>query len=107
MCIRDRGWSGGAFGDGSRISLSFTRAIIDAIHNGTLSIADYAKDKHFGLAIPKACPGVPGKILRPKGTWKDPADYVAMANKLTAAFQENFAKYSDKASQAVIDAGPA
>jgi len=101
------GWSGGAFGDGSRISLSFTRAIIDAIHNGTLSIADYAKDKHFGLAIPKACPGVPGRILRPKGTWKNPADYVAMANKLTAAFHENFAKYSDKASQAVIDAGPA
>ena len=63
--------------------------------------------KHFGLAIPKACPGVPGRILRPKGTWKNPADYVAMANKLTAAFHENFAKYSDKASQAVIDAGPA
>jgi len=45
--------------------------------------------------------------LRPKGTWKNLADYEVMADKLTAAFHENFAKYSDKASQAVIDAGPA
>ena len=100
------GWSGGAFGTGERISLKYTRAIIDAIHNGTLSVADYVTDEYFGLAIPKACPGVPGKILRPKGTWSNPADYDAQAKKLAKAFDANFSNYADKATQAVKDAGP-
>ena len=61
------GWSGGAFEVGSRISLKYTRAIIDAIHNGKLSTMDYVTDPIFGLHSPKACPGVPGRILQPKG----------------------------------------
>ena len=100
------GWSGGAYGVGSRISLQYTRAIIDAIHNGALAVADYSTHKFFKLAIPKACPGVPGKILRPKGTWNSVSQYEQMAEKLTSAFHENFAQYADQASQAVIDAGP-
>lgn len=100
------GWSGGPYGIGSRISLKYTRSIIDAIHNGTLLQADYVKDDHFGLAIPKACEGVPGKILRPKGTWADGDQYDQMARKLAMSYKQNFTKYADKASDAVIAAGP-
>ena len=100
------GWSGGSYGTGSRISLKFTRAIIDAIHAGTLATADYAVDPFFGLRVPKGCPGLPGKILQPRGTWADPADYEATAENLTRAFSDNFAKYADAASPEVIAAGP-
>jgi len=100
------GWSGGAYGVGSRISLKYTRSIIDAIHNGTLLQADYVKDDHFDLSIPKACEGVPGKILRPKGTWADGDQYDQMARKLAMKFKQNFSKYADKASDAIIAAGP-
>lgn len=100
------GWSGGAYGVGSRISLKFTRSIIDAIHNGSLSQADYVKDGHFDLSIPKACAGVPGKILRPKGTWADADQYDQVARKLAMQFKQNFSQYADKASPGVIAAGP-
>ena len=100
------GWSGGPYGVGSRISLKYTRSIIDAIHDGSLLRADYVKDDHFGLSIPKACEDVPGKILRPKGTWSDPNQYDQTARKLAMTFKQNFAKYADKASDAVVAAGP-
>ena len=100
------GWSGGAFGVGSRISLKYTRAIINAIHNGTLAIADYAIDPIFGLSIPKSCVGVPGRILQPRGTWDDPKAFEATATKLARKFKENFLAYEDKASDEVKAAGP-
>ena len=100
------GWSGGAFGVGSRISLKYTRAIIDAIHNGKLSTMDYVTDPIFGLHSPKACPGVPGKILQPKGTWNDPQAYQSTAMLLAQKFQDNFKLYQDEASPEVIAAGP-
>ena len=100
------GWSGGAFGVGSRISLKYTRAIIDAIHNGKLSTMDYVTDPIFGLHSPKACPGVPGRILQPKGTWSDPKAYESMAMLLAQKFQDNFKLYQDEASPEVIAAGP-
>lgn len=100
------GWSGGAFGEGSRISLKYTRAIIDAIHNGSLAIADYTTDPIFGLTVPKSCAGVPGKILQPRGTWKDPKAYGEMARTLARKFKDNFAVYADKASDEVRAAGP-
>ena len=100
------GWSGGAFGVGSRISLKYTRAIIDAIHDGSLAIADYATDSFFGLKIPKACRGVPGRILQPRGTWDSPEAYDKQAQVLATLFRENFKAYQDLASAEVIAAGP-
>lgn len=62
------GWSGGQYGSGSRIKLSYTRKIIDAIHSGELLNADYRKTKVFGLEIPAAIEGVPSDILDPINT---------------------------------------
>ncbi|MEL7500751.1 MAG: phosphoenolpyruvate carboxykinase (ATP) [Planctomycetota bacterium] len=100
------GWSGGAYGVGSRISLKYTRAIIDAIHDGTLAIADYVTDPTFGLRVPKACRGVPGKMLQPRGTWDDPEAFDQMAKSLAEQFKTNFSSYADRASDSVIAAGP-
>ena len=100
------GWSGGAYGVGSRINLPYTRAIIDAIHNGKLGTIDYVADPIFGLHVPKGCPGVPGRMLQPKGTWSDPEAYESMAAVLAKKFQENFKLYQDEASAEVIAAGP-
>ena len=100
------GWSGGAFGVGSRISLQYTRAIIDAIHNGSLAIADYTTDPIFGLRIPKSCVGVPGKILQPRGTWKDAVAFEETAKLLATKFRDNFTAYADRASEEVLNAGP-
>ena len=60
------GWTGGAYGTGSRIRLKYTRAIIDAIHNDDFDKVDFVKDEAFGFNIPVSCPGVPAEILIPK-----------------------------------------
>jgi phosphoenolpyruvate carboxykinase (ATP) len=65
------GWSGGKYGEGSRMSLKITRRIIDNIHSGELSKAEYETIPGFGLKIPKTCTGVDAKILNPINTWKD------------------------------------
>lgn len=100
------GWSGGSYGTGSRMSLKYTRAIIDAIHSGAFDGVEVVHDPTFGLAIPTACPGVPGSLLMPRQTWKNPENYDFTAHKLAALFHENFAKYADMASEAIRNAGP-
>lgn len=100
------GWSGGPYGEGSRMKLSYTRAIIDAIHSGALEEVNTKADPVFGVHVPEACPGVPTEILDPKGTWKDPGSFDATAKKLARLFQENFKAYAEGASKETVDAGP-
>jgi phosphoenolpyruvate carboxykinase (ATP) len=100
------GWSGGPYGVGARMKLSFTRAIIDAIHSGALDGAETTEDPLFGLTVPTRCPGVPSDILIPRNTWKDQAAYDAAARKLAHLFVENFKKYESGASDEVRKAGP-
>ena len=100
------GWSGGAFGVGSRMKLKYTRAIIDAIHSGQLAGAPTEKDPVFGVDVPTACEGVPSEILVPRNTWKDGAAFDQTARKLAGLFQENFSQYSGDAADAIRAAGP-
>ncbi len=100
------GWSGGAYGQGKRISLPTTRAIIDAIHDGTLAKAKFVPDPIFGLGIPQSCPNVSSEVLTPRNTWTDPSQYDAAARKLAGQFIESFKKYEAVASPSVADAGP-
>jgi len=88
------GWSGGGYGVGERMKLAWTRAIIDAIHDGTLAGADVTTDPFFGLSVPTACPNVPVEILNPKNTWADPAAYDEAAIKLAQLFADNEAKFN-------------
>jgi phosphoenolpyruvate carboxykinase (ATP) len=100
------GWSGGGHGTGNRISLKHTRAIIDAIHGGTLAESKLARDPVFGFDVVTECPDVPAEILVPRNTWKDKAAYDAAARKLAGLFRDNFKTYESGASAEVKAAGP-
>jgi phosphoenolpyruvate carboxykinase (ATP) len=100
------GWTGGAYGAGSRIRLAYTRAIIDAIHAGQLDKAATTTEPVFGLAIPTSCPGVPTDLLTPRNTWLKASAYDTKALHLAKLFDANFAQYADQASSAVRAAGP-
>ncbi len=100
------GWTGGPYGIGSRIELSYTRAIIKAALNGELNHVDYTEDKIFKLAIPTSCPDVPNAILNPRQTWRNEEEYDKTALKLAQLFKDNFEKFKDKADSSLISAGP-
>jgi phosphoenolpyruvate carboxykinase (ATP) len=100
------GWSGGAFGVGSRIKLAYTRAIITAALEGTLDGVVYEKLPVFNLSYPTSCPGVPDEIMNPKNTWKDKSAYDVQAAKLAAAFVKNFEQFASQASKEILSAAP-
>lgn len=100
------GWTGGAYGEGERIRLSFTRSVIDAIHDGSLDSADYVQDPVFGFAVPTQCPQVPAEILIPKNTWADGNAYDKQARHLAQLFTRNFENYREGSSEAIVNAGP-
>ena len=100
------GWSGGGHGVGKRMSLRYTRAILDAIHDGSLAKAATVVDPTFGLHVPQGCNNVPAEILNPRNTWADKAAYDQKAKHLAGLFTKNFGKYADRASEAIRSAGP-
>lgn len=100
------GWSGGPHGVGKRMSLKITRAILDAIHDGSLEKATFVADPVFGLAMPTGCNNVPAEVLNPRNTWADKAAYDTKAKHLAGLFAKNFQKYADKASDKIRNAGP-
>jgi len=100
------GWSGGAYGVGARMKLKYTRAIVDAIHNGELAKSPTVEDPIFGVAVPTQCANVPPEMLVPRNTWADKAAYDTISKKLAALFTDNFKKFADQASEAVRRAGP-
>ncbi|MGQ3132142.1 MAG: phosphoenolpyruvate carboxykinase (ATP) [Flavobacteriales bacterium] len=100
------GWSGGAYGVGSRMSLKYTRAMITAALNGELDNVGYTQHEIFGLSMPNSCPDVPFELLNPRGTWADPAAYDAAALKLAGLFKKNFEKYADYANDEILEGAP-
>ena len=89
------GWTGGAYGTGSRMKLAYTRAMIQAALEGELANIETIKDDIFGLEIPLHVPGVPDEVLQPIKTWADPAEYNKSAKDLAAQFRENFKKFEN------------
>jgi len=100
------GWTGGAYGTGNRMKLSYTRAMITAALEGKLDAAQYLNDPVFGLAIPDQCPGVPAEILNPRNTWSDPTAYDEKAKYLAGLFVKNFEKYASGVSEEIMAAAP-
>ena len=100
------GWTGGPHGEGSRIKLGHTRAIIDAIHDGALSNAAVTPDRFFQLDVPTGCPGIPAELLSPRDAWADPQAYDRMVRKLAGLFRDNFATYAQEVADEVRQAGP-
>jgi phosphoenolpyruvate carboxykinase (ATP) len=101
------GWSGGPYGQGARIKLSYTRAMIGAALDGALDKLEYYSHPVFGMAIPATCPGVPAELLNPRNTWPSPTAYDAMAGHLADWFTTNFEKYKgDIRSPEILAAAP-
>lgn len=99
------GWSGGPYGQADRFSLTYTRAIVDAILNRKLDDAPVSEDPIFGLLVPNQVEGVPSEVLNPRNVWADKDAYDAAAKKLAAAFRENFKRFND-VSDAIKNAQP-
>ncbi|MFP4043889.1 MAG: phosphoenolpyruvate carboxykinase [Rhodosalinus sp.] len=87
------GWTGGAYGTGSRMPIKATRALLSAALDGSLADAEFRKDPNFGFEVPVCVPGVPEVLLDPRRTWADPDAYDAQARKLVGMFAENFEQY--------------
>ncbi|MFQ5508874.1 MAG: phosphoenolpyruvate carboxykinase (ATP) [Leptospirillia bacterium] len=100
------GWSGGGYGEGNRMSIGHTRAMVHGALNGTLAQVATKTDPIFGLSIPTKCDGVPRDVLFPKNTWVNGAAYEAKAKELAHLFHENFAQYADGVTEEVRNAGP-
>ncbi len=100
------GWSGGAYGVGSRIKLAYTRALITAAISGSLEKVKYETLPVFGLNFPTECLGVPKEILNPRNTWSDKNDFDNKANKLAASFVKNFSQYAEFANEEILAAAP-
>jgi phosphoenolpyruvate carboxykinase (ATP) len=101
------GWTGGSYGIGNRISLKDTRAIIDAILDGSIENSEFDTTKYFKLQIPKSLPNVNSEILNPSNTWKDKDAYKTTAIKLANEFKTNFKKFiSTDSGKAVQEFGP-
>jgi phosphoenolpyruvate carboxykinase (ATP) len=100
------GWTGGAYGTGTRMKIAYTRAMIDAVLSGALDTVGYELDTVFNLEVPTSCPGVPADVLRPRNTWKDTAAYDAQAAKLARMFVDNFKTFEATATPEVKAAGP-
>jgi phosphoenolpyruvate carboxykinase (ATP) len=95
------GWTGGAHGEGRRMPIAATRALLTAALDGSLADGRFRRDPNFGFEVPVSVPGVDDALLDPRGTWADPAAYDAQARRLVAMFAENFAQYEDHVSDDV------
>ncbi len=104
--LLNTGWTGGPYGQGTRMKLGHTRAMVRAALGGALGAASFTPDPVFGVLVPQSCPGMPAEVLRPRDTWKDKGAYDAKARHLAKLFQENFEQHAAQVSEEVRRAGP-
>jgi phosphoenolpyruvate carboxykinase (ATP) len=100
------GWTGGPFGEGHRMPIAATRALLRAALEEGLRSVEYRVDPVFGFDVPVSVPGVDDELLDPRSTWADPAAYDAKAADLARMFRDNFAQFADTVDAAVAAAGP-
>ncbi|MCA1593601.1 MAG: phosphoenolpyruvate carboxykinase [Acidobacteria bacterium] len=100
------GWSGGPYGEGQRMKIKHTRAMIRAILNGSLAAIETRPDPIFGVGVPVSCPDVPSEVLTPRNTWKDRDAYDTKARDLARRFNDNFKKYEAGVSEQVRAVAP-
>ena len=99
------GWTGGAYGTGHRMSLPYTRAMVNAAIEGRLDGVPVEPHPVFQVLVPKEVPGVPSEILDPRAQWKDAGAYDHAAADLSSRFRRNFEKFGYVTPE-VLAAGP-
>jgi len=104
--LLNTGWVGGPYGVGKRISIRYTRAMLNAALNGDLLEVEYFCDPIFSFQVPKQCPNVPDNVLDPAASWPSKEAYMKRYRGLASRFIDNFKKYEDASPPEVIAAGP-
>jgi phosphoenolpyruvate carboxykinase (ATP) len=100
------GWTGGPFGEGHRMPIAATRALLRAALEEGLRSAEYRADALFGFEVPMRVPGVEPALLDPRSTWSDPAAYDRKAADLARMFRDNFDSFAGTVGASVVAAGP-
>jgi len=100
------GWTGGPFGEGRRMPIDATRAMLRAALDGELDRVELREDPTFGFGVPVSVPGVDDRLLDPRATWRDPDAYDRKARELAGLFADNFATRFGDIDESVRAAGP-
>jgi phosphoenolpyruvate carboxykinase (ATP) len=100
------GWVGGPYGVGKRISISYTRAMLEAALSGTLLESEFVQDPIFQFDVPKSCDGVPADVLDPSSSWPSREEYMEKYQQLATRFVDNFKKFAPDSTPEVIQSGP-
>jgi len=100
------GWVGGPYGQGKRISIRYTRNLLNAALSGQLDQVEYYTDPVFGFSVPKSCPDVPAEVLQPWSSWPNREEYDKRYRDLAMRFIGNFKKFEAGSPPEVIAAGP-
>lgn len=104
--LLNTGWVGGKFGVGKRISIKYTRRLLNAALDGELDDVPYTTDPVFGFSVPKRCPDIPDNVLDPASSWPSHEEHLVKYKELASRFIENFKKYASQCPPEVIKAGP-
>jgi len=100
------GWTGGPYGEGSRMPIKATRGLLAAALDGSLNTGSFRTDDNFGFLVPEIVEGVDTSILNPRDTWADKGAYDEQAAKLVTMFTDNFKQFEAHVDDAVRAAAP-
>ena len=100
------GWIGGPYGIGKRISIGYTRGLLNAVLSGRLLGVEFATDPVFGYQVPRSCDGVPPSVLKPAESWPNKDQYMERYRQLAYRFVENFKKFESETPGEITAAGP-
>jgi len=104
--LLNTGWVGGPYGVGKRISIKYTRTMLNATLDGKLLNVEYFTDPVFGFQVPKTCPEIPDGVMNPAAAWPDKDAYMKRYKGLASRFIDNFKKFADDCPDDVRAAGP-
>ncbi|MDX6401495.1 MAG: phosphoenolpyruvate carboxykinase, partial [Gaiellaceae bacterium] len=104
--LLNTGWTGGPFGEGERMPIAATRAMLSVALSGDLDDVELRTDPVFGFQVPVDVPGVDAKLLDPRSTWSDAPAYDRKARELAGMFVDNFAKRFGEVGESIRTAGP-
>jgi len=104
--LLNTGWVGGPYGIGKRISIRYTRTLLNAALDGKLDDVAYTTDPIFGFKFPKTCPDIPDGVLDPASSWPSVEAYMKRYRSLASRFIDNFKKFENQATEAVKASGP-
>ncbi len=104
--LLNTGWIGGAFGVGKRISIKYTRTLLNAALDGSLAKSKFVTDPVFGFQVPTSCEGVPPEILDPAASWTSREEYTNKYRQLASRFVDNFKRFEAGCPPEVVQAGP-